>query len=197
MRKMMQQMLPEMLAQCIDAPKSTTASSCPPPDPTTTSPQKPNPTTDPPPHLRSSLRAFLSARASAYCEKKLTTICEDTLYDAQYLRDAADDEFIANIEDQKLDIQTRRDDALEALQADIDRMVEEKFEELNATVEEYVEDAGEQVERAINDKLDRFLNRRWVPDGASGAVERRAGKVKREGRTVGECRLQRFRRRVR
>ncbi|PVH98324.1 hypothetical protein DM02DRAFT_596174 [Periconia macrospinosa] len=153
--------------------------------------------THPSRRLRSSLRAFLSARASAYCEKKITTICEDALYDAQYLRNAADDEFIETIEDQKLDIQSRKYDALEELQADIDQMVDEKFQELDATVADYMEEAGEQVERAINDKLDRYLNRSWVPDVASCAVEPSLGKVKREGRTARDWKRNRFRRRVR
>ncbi|KAI0572697.1 hypothetical protein Alg130_10396 [Pyrenophora tritici-repentis] len=198
MRKMMQQMFPEMLAQFIDTSKSITASSPPPPDSNPTSPPKTNPAIDPSLHLlRSSLRAFLSARASAYCEKKLTTICEDTLYDAQYLRNAADDEFIATIEDQKLDIQSRKVDALEDLQADIDQMVDAKFQELDATVADYVEEAGEQVELAINDKLDRFLNRRWVPDVASCVVKPSLGKVRREGHAAGYWKRNRFRRRVR
>ena len=76
-------------------------------------------------------------------------------------------------------------------------MVDEKFQELDATVADYVEEAGEQVERAINDKLDRFLNRRWVPDVASCAVEPSLGKVKREGRAAGDWKRNRFRKRVR
>jgi hypothetical protein len=60
-----------------------------------------------------------------------------------------------------------------------------------------MEEAGEQVERAIDDKLDRYLNRSWVPDIASCAVEPSLGKVKREGRTARDWRRNRFRRRVR
>lgn len=60
-----------------------------------------------------------------------------------------------------------------------------------------MEEAGEQMERAINDKLDRFLNRRWVSDVVSCAVEPSLEKVKREGRTAGDWNRNRFRRMVR
>lgn len=194
MKMMMQQMFPTMLAQFIDSSKSRSVSPSPPPcDPIpikTSSISQPS-------HLRSSLRALLSARASAYFEKKLTAICDNTVYDAHHLRVAADEEFILALEDRTLDLQTKKEDLLEDLQEDIDNMVDEKLRDLDATMAEYMEEAEGQVERAINNKLDKCLNRKWVPEVAPYAVETINGETKRGGRAAGDRKRYRCRGRVR
>ncbi|CAI6334282.1 unnamed protein product [Periconia digitata] len=193
MKKMMQQMFPEMLAQFIDTSKSI--SSSPPP----TSDRGSIRTSAPPSplrHLRSSLRAFLSSRTTALFEQKLTAICDNTVYDAQYMRVAADEDFISAIEEQKLDIQTRKRDALEDLQEDINTLVDEKLRDLDATVAEYMEEAEEQVERVVNNKVDYYLNRKYVKDFASRITDMSGQRSKRDGRTAGDRKRRKFRRRV-
>lgn len=191
MRKMMHQLFPEMLAHFLTT-KSTTTSPPPP-----TPPPKTSPTIPPSLHLPSPLHAFLSARTSSFCAKNLTPLIEDALYDAQYLRDAADDDFIAAIEDQKLDIQGRRHEALEELQADIERMVEEKFGKMEERVREWVEVVGEEVERGIGERVERVVGERVRLEGRWVGGEKGEGKGRRGGRTAGEWMRNRERGRVR
>lgn len=184
----MQQMFPEMLAQFIDKPRSISASPPPSDSNSTTNPNMP------PLHSIRSLRGLLSARATAYAEQKLTTVCENTAYDAHCLRSAADDEFLSAVEEQKLDIQCRKDDMLKEFQEDIERIVDENLRELDATVAQYMEAVEEQVETAINKKLDRVSNKKWMTTVARCAAEARGGKTtRRAGHTAGHRKRCRFR----
>ncbi|KAH8710015.1 hypothetical protein GQ44DRAFT_627274 [Phaeosphaeriaceae sp. PMI808] len=160
----------------------------------TPSPRQPSSTVDESPRLR-----FPRAE-SPHFHPHLEDA--NTAYDAQCLRSTADEDFLSAVEEQKLDMQSRKDDALEELQDDIEKMVDEKLRELDVTVAEYMEEAGEQVESAINQKLDRFLNRKWVAGVARCAAEASGGKMgggetRRAGHAAGDRKRYRFSRCVR
>jgi hypothetical protein len=59
------------------------------------------------------LRSLLTARVAAYAERRLHAICEDIEYDANCLRQTADEEFLAIVAEEKLDIEQRQQNALE------------------------------------------------------------------------------------
>lgn len=179
-------MFPDMLAQFIDKPRSISIS---PPR----SDSHPTATTTVPPSLHSirSLRALLSARAASYAEEQLTTIYEHTVYEAQCLRNTADEEFASAFEEQKLDLQARKEDALEELQADIEKIVDEKVQELDVLVTEYMEEVGEKLESEISGRLNKIVDEKLLK-GVSRCTAKatkwtkRCGETRRAGHTAGD-----------
>ncbi|KAF2463841.1 uncharacterized protein BDR25DRAFT_362399 [Lindgomyces ingoldianus] len=120
-KKIMQQMFPEMLAQFIDKPRSISTS--PPPSDS-------NPTTNPippPTQSKSLLQSLLQSMR--------------TLHTTLNICGALPTRNFSVVEDEKLDMQCRKDDMLKEFQEDIERIVHEKIWEL---------DANEDVSKSIS-----------------------------------------------
>jgi hypothetical protein len=157
--------------------------------------------TEPNTHLLrpTSLRSFLTERVHQHIEQKLTTIYEDISYEANMLRQTADEEFLESVAEEKLDIDLRKEDALHDLSVRTDKMLNEKLHEfsdvLDDLFEQRVEDASDAVEAKQLDvdvswakiiaRLDARAEKTAVRDGrAAGDEKRRAGRYCWRGRSA-------------
>ncbi|KAF2011818.1 hypothetical protein BU24DRAFT_465416 [Aaosphaeria arxii CBS 175.79] len=119
-------------------------------------------------------------------EDDLTTIFENTAYDAQYLRSAADDEFLSAVEEQRQGFQYSTEDALREFLEEIDRIVDETFCKLEEKVVQYLESVEESVEeqfeKVITEKVDRFAYAygKWMMSVARSAAGSRGGRMTRK-----------------
>jgi hypothetical protein len=107
------------------------------------------------------LRSLLTTRVAAYVERRLHAICEDIEYDANCLRQTADEEFLAIVAEEKLDIEQRQQNALEEFDEGIQGLVNKKLDELDDEVDGLVEQAEQKVADAIDAKASKYMNRTW------------------------------------
>lgn len=209
-RNMMQNILPDILAQFLQNSRSISAS---PPPSETKSPETPVGHRPPYP----ALRALLGDRVAAKIEQRVDTVCENALYEAHYLRGAADEEFIDGFEEKKLDMQLIIDDLLERVPDDMDNLAKDKLEELEVTATAYIEEALgqmdkrlEQMQSAMNKRLeqmesvmskssDTFLSNlsKRTPHGEPHTTEASHQKPNRYGCAAGHRRRHKRRGRIR
>jgi hypothetical protein len=146
-----------------------------------------------------SLRSFLTERVRKHIEQKLTTIYKDISYEANMLRQTADEEFLESVAEEKLDIDQRKEDALHDLSVRTDKMLNEKLHEfsdvLDDLFEQRVEDASDAVEAKqldvdvscakIMGRLDARAEKTAVRDSrAARDGKRRAARYRRRGRSA-------------
>lgn len=76
-------------------------------------------------HLKSALRASLGDQIAADIESKIITTCENSMYDANMMRVAADEEFIDGFDEKKLDLRQMMNEILEEVPENLDDMKDE------------------------------------------------------------------------
>jgi hypothetical protein len=160
--------LPPMLAS-FDLPHSDSSSS-----PSSTAPNT---------HPQStSLRSFLTERVNKHIDKKLTTIYDDISYEANMLRQTADEEFLESVAEEKLDINMRKEDALRDFGLQTDKMLHEKLDEFSDVLDDLFEQRVEDAYDARDSNMDASRTKTMA-----GRLDTRAETTAvRDGRAAGE-----------
>ncbi|KAJ6276544.1 hypothetical protein J3E71DRAFT_373238 [Bipolaris maydis] len=100
------------------------------------------------------LGSFLSKCVPVVTEKFRTIL--QNMEDEANLRQEADEEFLAVVAEERLDMTQLKEDTLKELGVEIDKVVQEKLDEFSGQLDWLVEQATAKVENAIDTRTERF-----------------------------------------
>ena len=138
----LQALLPDMLPRLFAIPPS--------------SPSLSQPSANPNTNSISPLRALINAHVAAHTKAQLQKFHTETVDHVAYLRDAADVEFLEELDEHRLDVTLVKDDGIAELNRILDNKLVE-FRERAVEITESVEEHAEKVYIDTCERLDRLV----------------------------------------